>query len=36
MAAHQIIHEGADAAIGGGVESITAIAEAATATRTRG
>jgi acetyl-CoA acyltransferase len=26
MAAHQIMHEGADAAIGGGVESITALA----------
>ena len=28
MAAHEIIHEGADAAIGGGVESITAMASA--------
>src|SRR6516165_1817165 len=27
MAAHQIIHEGVDAAIGGGVESITASAQ---------
>ena len=26
MAAHQIMHEGAEAAIGGGVESITALA----------
>jgi acetyl-CoA acetyltransferase family protein len=28
MAAHQILHEGAEAAIGGGVESITALANA--------
>ena len=31
MAAHQIMHEGADAAIGGGVESITMMHRSATA-----
>ena len=36
MAAHQIIHEGVDVAIGGGVESITMIASATRRTRTRG